>query len=152
MSIGNTAGPTVSRSGDEVARLKRPCLSIVRTAARAVAAIGVAGLSACDLLGPTVCTSEGYYAIAVRVEAASTGEVLSPAATVIARSGVYADSVTGHPGSVDLFAAFERSGVYDVSVRVDGYRNWQQTGVRARRTGECDKLRTVRLTATLQQN
>jgi len=127
-------------------------MSSVRAAARAIVIGGPVGLAACDLLGPTACTTEGYYAIAIRAEAAPTGDVLSPAATVVARSGTYADSVTGSPGSVDLFVAFERSGVYDVLVRVDGYRDWRQTGVRVTRTGECDKLSTVHLTTVLQPN
>jgi hypothetical protein len=131
---------------------KQSCLCGMRAVVRASAVVASVGLVSCDLLGPTACTTEGYFAIAIRAEAASTGEVLSPEATVVARSGAYADSVTGHAGAVDLFVGFERSGVYDVVVRVDGYRNWQQSDVRARRTGECDKLRTVRLTAVLQPN
>jgi hypothetical protein len=123
-----------------------------RAAARAITIVGPVGLTACDLLRPAACTTEGCWAIAIRAEAASTGDVLSPEATVVARSGTYADSVTGSPGSVDLFVAFERSGVYDVLVRVDGYRDWRQTGVRVTRAGECDKLRSVRLTTMMRPN
>ena len=113
-------------------------------------AIGVALLllTGCDpasVFGSD-CTDAGNFAILVAVRSAATNEPL-PGATLTIREGEFADSAGG--GTV-LAAGIEREGTYEVTVERDGFEAWRRDGVRARRTGHCEDLRTVRLTALLR--
>lgn len=113
-------------------------------------ALLAAGFSTSACSGIT-CTAEGRDAVIVEVRDSITGSNAAEGALLIVRDGEYVDSVRGGPNEPPaLTAAFERPGTYEVVVQKNGYREWVRQGVRVRRTGGCDKLESVRLTALLQ--
>jgi hypothetical protein len=96
----------------------------------------------------TDCTTDVRPAVAVELRDARTGAALTAPATAVARDGAFVDSAEVRAGESSARLAQERPGVYDVTVRKAGYREWKRTGVRAR-DGECH-VRTVRLDANLE--
>ncbi len=108
--------------------------------------------AACD--SPTTCVDLPVPAISVLVRDSSSGAPTASGARLVARDGSYVDSVSiapGHPelDSMTLTAAYNRPGVYDVTVRKTGYWDWVRSGVKVSK-GRCN-VNTVRLTARLQQ-
>jgi hypothetical protein len=88
---------------------------------------------------PVVCTGEEGFAITVHVRDASTGEPAALSATLVVREGAYADSMTGtqiEPSlfSIQLEAARDRPGTYDILVRKAGYQTWFRRRVRVDRS------------------
>jgi hypothetical protein len=110
----------------------------------ALAALLAAGCS--ELIGGD-CTTDVRPAVAVQLRDARTGAILAGPATAVARDGAFADSVQVGALDSEAWLAQERPGVYDVTVRKAGYREWTRTGVRVR-DGECH-VRTVHLVAEL---
>ncbi len=107
--------------------------------------------SGCDALGSVTCTTIALPAIIVYVRDAPSGVPAAGGATVVARSGSYADSVsvpTGLTYDYPVSLASERPGTYAVTVRKTGYRDWSQSNVRID-ADQCH-VRTVTLTASLQ--
>jgi hypothetical protein len=94
------------------------------------------------------CTTDVKPAVSVEIWDARSGAVLTGPATTVARDGAFADSSEIHTGESEARLALERPGVYEVTVRKAGYREWTRTGVRAR-DGECH-VRTARLRAELE--
>lgn len=106
-------------------------------------------LAACtDLLAGRECTTDVHPAVSVEIRDARTGSLLTGPATAVARDGAFADSSEVRAGESEARLALERPGVYEVTVRKAGYREWTRTGVRAR-DGECH-VRTARLRAELE--
>ena len=93
------------------------------------------------------CTTDVKPAVSVRIQDARSGAALTGPATAVARDGAFADTAEVDPGDSWARLAQERAGVYDVTVRKAGYREWTRTGVRAR-DGECH-VRTAELVAEL---
>ena len=87
-------------------------------------------LSLHELLGDR-CAHSGsaHPSVRVRVVDGRTGrpldEELLEAGTITVRDGPFVDS-----SSLIWGVAWERSGNFDVSVRVPGYHEWRRTGVR----------------------
>ncbi len=94
------------------------------------------------------CTTDVRPAVSVQIRDARTGSLLTGPATAVARDGAFVDSSDIRTGESEARLALERPGVYEVTVRRAGYREWTRTGVRAR-DGECH-VRTVRLVAELE--
>jgi hypothetical protein len=90
----------------------------------------------------------GLASVIVRAVDAPTGRPLSKElqwqSVLIVRDGDFVDSTSLARG-----AAYERAGVYDVTVRAPGYREWTRRGVRVRE-GLCD-LKRARLKARLSR-
>ncbi len=110
-----------------------------------------AGAAGCDILAPTVCTTEARWGIVVYVKDAVTGAPAEAGATGIARSGPYADSMSIAPGASSggfIGLATERPGYYQVTVRKAGYRDWTAPTVRV--SADRCHVHTVTLTASLQ--
>lgn len=78
---------------------------------------------ACNNTQAPMCTLEARAGINVSVIDAATGAAV-PNATGTVRDGAYTESLQSfQPGS--LFGAFEREGIYDVTVSAPGYAAWQ---------------------------
>lgn len=94
------------------------------------------------------CTTDVKPAVSVRIRDARSGAALTGPGMAIARDGAFADTaeITAYDPSARL--ALERPGVYEVSVRKAGYREWTRSGVRAR-DGECH-VRTAEIVAELE--
>jgi hypothetical protein len=109
------------------------------------------GSSSCDILGPTVCTTEAVPAIIVEVRDAGTQAPAANGATGYARDGdveVVLENWDPQEDALTLVGAYERAGTYSVTVEKPGYQSWKQGAVVVTR-GECH-VRTARLTANLQ--
>ena len=120
---------------------------------------GAVILSACSnplTDGIPVCTDDLRFGLRVTVVDSLTNA--PPASAVLlARSGTVVDSVgpatpqpvvQNGPPVLLLFAAGERPGTYDLTVRSPGYRDWTRTGVQVT-ADECHVL-PVEITARLQ--
>ena len=103
------------------------------------------------------CTPNIVFGLGVTVVDSLTG-VAPASALLIARSGAFVDSVgpepsrvwyEGGPPAIQLYAAMEREGTYDLTVRAPGYADWSRTGVRVERDDHCH-VRTSTVTARLR--
>lgn len=106
-----------------------------------------------QVLNPTLCTTDFRFGIGVQVQDSVTGAWIASGATLVARDGTYADTVSEPFGRSDaddapLATAGERAGSYDLVVRREGYRPWSTTGVKVERD-ECH-VHPVRLLARMQ--
>ncbi len=114
----------------------------------AVAAL-VPLLAACaGRQGDVVCTLEARSAVTVELHDARTGAALTGPATVVARAGSYADTASIPEDMSSTGLAYERAGLYEVTVRKSGYRDWTRQDVAVTRD-ECH-VRTVQLRADLE--
>jgi|APMI01.1.fsa_nt_gi hypothetical protein len=101
------------------------------------------------------CTADSVAGIRVFVVDSVTGAPRATEAIIYARSGSFVDSVIGRnlaPPGVEFSAvtlANDRAGVYEVSVRREGYAQWSKAGVRVVNRDQCH-VATTELTAKLQ--
>ena len=118
----------------------------------------VAAMRNCITDGPVVCTLNFKFGINITVVDSATGSPPSEA-TLLARSGTFTDSVgprapfqsvANGPLVLILSTAGERAGLYSVTVRSPGYRDWTRTGIRVT-ADECH-VKPVSLTALLHAN
>lgn len=120
--------------------------------------VAIAGLlQACTSpFDGTLCTDQFVYGLNVTVLDSLT---LSPPtkATLLARSGAFTDSVgprspspltNGGPAMLLLWTAGERAGVYDITVKAPGYRDWTKNGITV--TADACHVNPVSVTAKLQ--
>ena len=115
----------------------------------ALAAVG------CSLTNPPSCTQEFAYAVNVSVRDSLSGELIASGAQMIARDGAYVDSMSVPSNRPDLdsfllHAAGERSGIYTVTVRKLGYREWTRVNVQVDR--DVCHVNAVKLTAVMQRS
>jgi hypothetical protein len=105
-----------------------------------------------------VCTDEFVFGLNITVVDSATADPPSEA-TLLARSGTFTDSVgprapfqwvANGPLVLILSTAGERAGLYSITVRSPGYRDWTRTGIRVT-ANECH-VNPVNLTARLQPN
>ncbi len=99
------------------------------------------------------CVSIPVPAVRVVVNDSASGAPAASGARLVVRDGTYADSTAfpaGHPevDSMPLYGAENRPGIYEVTVRKAGYRDWLRSGVKVTQ-GQC-YVNTARLTALLQ--
>jgi len=99
-------------------------------------------LAGCADQGPVMCTTAAILGIVVEISNANSGLHVAFGATGAVRDGVYVDSLVMYeggpsPGSLhSLAAAYERPGVYEVSVSQPGYEDWMRSDVTVR-DGAC---------------
>jgi hypothetical protein len=111
-------------------------------------------VTGCQILDPKVCTSDFRFGLIVHVRDSISGAPAASGASLEARSILGVDTASFPAGRPEfdaspLQAAGERPGIYDVTVRKAGYRDWTQTGVRVT-ADECH-VRPTRLTAQMQR-
>jgi len=114
--------------------------------------------ASCGILSPEdpVCVSIPVSGLVIFVQDSATGAWIASDAHFIARSGSYVDSST-HPesrypraDSLPTLAASQHPGIFRVTVRKVGYRDWTRSGIWVR-TNRCGNPRTVTLTARMQR-
>jgi hypothetical protein len=80
------------------------------------------------------CTDEARAGISVSTLDAKSGQPVSVVGTVIVREGQYSETAAASAQPVlTYYAAYERPGTYTVTVNVQGYQQWQLSGVRVTR-------------------
>ncbi len=106
-------------------------------------------LAACpqNPLEDTVCTMEARTAVQVEMRHAQTGAALAGPATLTVRDGAFVETVEIPAEFSSMGIAHERAGVYVVTVRKAGYRDWTRADVSVKR-GECH-VETANLRADL---
>jgi hypothetical protein len=119
---------------------------------RPVLAMGLA-VAACTTPTAQVCTESVEPGIVVRIVDSVTGEPKASMVKGEATAPGYADSLRAYESLgtgqlLSLAGAFERAGVYAVTIRGSGYRDWQADQIRVA-PGGCH-VKTVTLTARLQ--
>jgi hypothetical protein len=106
-------------------------------------------LAACEGLStPRVCPGVVQPSVRLTVEDAMSGTNVTPGASVVLRSGAYADSLVAPPG-VNSVGVGNRAGTFTLTVRRAGYELWTRTDVRVE-AGPCGAA-TVELTARLNR-
>jgi carboxypeptidase family protein len=93
------------------------------------------------LLVGRLCTADYRHGIELEVRDSRTGAPAAEGAFAIARDGAYVDTllvIGWGPGGQPLLlgGVHERPGVYDVSLRKSGYRDWMVNGIELTRD-EC---------------
>jgi hypothetical protein len=111
--------------------------------------------TACSDPSP-ICTADSRPGIEVEVRDRASNQFISVVARGVVQDGAFQDSLQlwgmtadDPPVPVSYAAAFERRGVYTVSLQVDGYHRWDTSGIAVSRD-ECH-VRTVNLFVALQQ-
>ena len=89
----------------------------------------------------------GAWGFAVTAVDGASGAPAAAGATLVARSGAYADSMTATRDDEVLYGADDRPGRYDLTVRKPGYREWARAGLVVPAT--CGTIPTTSLTARL---
>lgn len=120
--------------------------------ALAVAGVALGGCEAITDVFSGDCTSVAIPGISVVVLDSLSGAGIASGAMVRVRDGSFADSVSAPDDVVDyntlgLYLAYERPGVYQVTVTRQGYRSWSASNVRVKKDG-CH-VSTAMLTARL---
>jgi hypothetical protein len=111
----------------------------------AIAALTVAPLLAAGCGEATLsgvgCPEIARASIAVTVEDSITAAPIAAGATLIIRDGAFVDSASYPVGQLNANEwalatpnSFERPGTYDVTVRRDGYLQWDREDVEVRMT------------------
>lgn len=120
--------------------------SLVRLAAVAFVPL----LAACpqNPLEDTVCTMEARSAITVEMRDARTGAELTGPATLTVRDGAFVETAEIPAELSSIGVAHERAGVYVVTVKKAGYREWTRANV-AVKSDECH-VQTAKLRADLE--
>ena len=101
-----------------------------------------------------LCTAEFRFGLSVYVNDSVTNAPIASGASLVARDGSFADSVTFPSSRPDLDAlplvsAGEREGTYQISVLKPGYLSWSRSNLLITRN-ECH-VNPVRLTALLRR-
>jgi len=110
-------------------------------------------LAGCRLFEQRMCTLNLVSGISVQVRNSVTGALAASGAKLVARSSIYADSMSypsGHPemDARSLTGANEHAGVFTVTITKAGYRDWTRNDVRV--TGDECHVNTTELAALLQ--
>jgi hypothetical protein len=107
-------------------------------------------LAACpqNPLEDTACTMEARTAVQVEMRDARTGAALKGPATLTVRDGAFVETAEIPEEFSSMGIAHERAGVYVVTVKKAGYRDWTRADVAVKR-GECH-VETATLRAELE--
>src|SRR5690348_14952296 len=90
-----------------------------------------------------LCTAVVVPGLVVEVRDAATGQGIAGQVVVTARDRGYVDSLRAPELNAPrdpvypFQGAYERAGVYEVSVASPGYTAWRRQGVRVRKQDEC---------------
>jgi hypothetical protein len=110
----------------------------------------VSAAVACDWSTGIDCTLDIRPALRVEVQDSITSAPAGQGARIIAKDGVYADTVeVDGPFDGPYRLADERSGIYTLTVEQEGYRLWSRSGIRVT-DNECH-VETVSIVARLQR-
>jgi fructose-1,6-bisphosphatase/inositol monophosphatase family enzyme len=105
-------------------------------------------LGACAENPPLACTEEARPGLSVTVRDSVTGAAVASGVEIVAHEGEYADTARASLLGSGVYAlAYERAGVYDVTVSHPAYRAWARAAVRVT-ADECH-VQTVSLLARL---
>jgi hypothetical protein len=110
-------------------------------------------LAGCNLFEPGICLTYAQAAVVVSVEDSVTADaVLADSVMARVTEGTYADSVwvSSEEALAGISLAFERAGIYELTVVADGYEEWRDDELRVR-AGECH-VRQVEVTARLERS
>lgn len=107
-------------------------------------------LAACpqNPMEDTVCTLEARSAVTVELRDARSGAALTGPATLTVRDGAFVETAEFPAELSTIGVAHERAGVYVVTVKKAGYRDWTRADV-AVKSDECH-VQTAVLRAELQ--
>ena len=130
-------------------------MTLGKSRARVLALLVAA--TSCGILAPDdlVCLTIPVDGILIYVKDSATRAWAASGAHFTARSGDYVDSTT-YPSrfplgdSLPMRAASGQAGIFSVTVRKEGYRDWTRTGIWVG-TNKCGEPRTVTVTALLQR-
>jgi hypothetical protein len=127
-------------------------------ALRRLALIAAASLGLTACVGPfEPCDDVGNFGVKVTVVDSVSGRTpaLGSTAFLILTEGTYTETAQASVQIANtplvVAGALERPGTYSLEVRMTGYRDWTTTGVRVQEEGRCDNVKTVNLTARMQQ-
>lgn len=95
-----------------------------------------------------VCTLEARSAVTVELRDARTGAALTGPATMTVRDGAFVETAEFPAEISTMGVAHERAGVYVVTVKKAGYRDWTRADV-AVKSDECH-VQTAVLRAELE--
>ena len=96
------------------------------------------------------CTFASEPGIIVTVVDSISSQNITPGASVVARQGFFTDSVAASASATSVSLAFNRTGIYNVTVHKATYRDWTRNGVSVFGSG-CGVRESVSLTAKLQK-
>ena len=103
--------------------------------------------SACNNASCTFASDPG---IIVTVVDSITNQNITPGASAVARAGFFSDSVAGGANATSISLAFNRTGIYNVTVHKATYRDWTRSNVSVFGSG-CGVRESVSLTAKMQK-
>lgn len=113
--------------------------------------------AACGKGTPTVpdviCSQSRVPALAIKVQDGQTQAFIGAGSMAVVTSGTYADTAIASATASDttsLLLAYNKVGVFSVSVRKQGYSSWFRDSVTVEPLQGCDLPATVHLNATLQ--
>lgn len=119
--------------GQGEASAKEPACKETRSRSAAALLVVSLLLTACEIPSLTGCDAFAAPGLAITVRDSASGAPVNDSVRVVARSGTYADSIDGSSFGNGSFAlAYERAGLYSVTVTHPRARTWERTGVRVR--------------------
>ncbi len=114
-------------------------------------------IAACNKGTPSIanviCSQSRVPALAIQVQDAQTQSYIGSSTVAIATSGTYADTAVAAataPDSTSLLLAYNKVGVFSVSVRRQSYTTWTRDSVTVEPVQGCDLPATVHLNVMLQ--
>jgi len=117
-------------------------IRLTTTLVLVAAAVALAGCDSITGLFSGDCTTILVPAVSVTILDSVTGFGIEPGATVRARDGSFVDSVVvtsdttnNPPYDLAIGLAYERAGVYQVSVSRAGYLDWSASNIRVKKSG-----------------
>jgi hypothetical protein len=135
---------------------------MIRSIVAVAVALAAAAASACSRGASDVtavppngyCTAVASPGISVTLVDSVTGRTASfTGLYAVAAEGAFRDStmyaIPDSTGTVQLRLAYNRAGIYDVTVHADRYQPWTRSGVRVNPAGFCSTVINVPLTARL---
>ena len=96
------------------------------------------------------CTFASDPGIIVTVVDSISNQNITPGASAVARMGFFTDSVAGGASATSISLAFNRTGIFNVTVHKPTYRDWTRNGVSVFGSG-CGVRESVPLTAKMQK-
>lgn len=104
----------------------------------------------CDIVGPH-CTTELVHGIEVQLRDQTTGELVTGRALKArAQSGSFQDTTSYATPDGRVFLVPERPGMYDVTIEVDGFREWTRADIVVRMDANRCHVVTERVVADLE--
>jgi hypothetical protein len=110
--------------------------------------LAAAGMSAaCNNASCSFASEPGFV---ITVVDSVTMQNITPGASVVARQGFFTDSVAGGPGATTIELAFNRPGIYNLTVHKTGFRDWTRNNVTVFGSG-CGIRESVAITTKMMK-